>query len=234
MTVSGGPSTTTNASGDYTICGLAPATHSVTASKSGYTTSSPASVAVTAGNPTTQNFALVPVAGPTTTAFFYASAATAGPGGDGNGYETGGPNILGAPDTIVATDASSGSGKSTNCTSTARDSEIASYTPPSTSGTILGIQVRVTGRASAAQNGPRYCVQLSWNGGTSWTAGKTTGNLTTSLATYSLGTTSDTWGHTWTPTELSAANFRVRVIDLASSTIRTFYLDAVGVSITYQ
>jgi hypothetical protein len=234
VTVSGGPSTTTNASGDYTIAALAPATYSVTASKSGYTASSPASVTVTAGNTSTQNFALVPVAGPTTTAFFYATAVAAGSGGDGNGYETNGPNITGTPNGAVATDATSGSARSTSCTATTRDSEVATFAPPSISGTTLGIRVQVTGRASSAQNGPRFCVQLSWNGGASWTAGKTTGNLTTALTTYTLGTSADTWGRAWTAAELGAVNFRVRIVDLASSINRTFYLDAVGVSVTYQ
>jgi hypothetical protein len=234
VAISGGPSTTTDSSGAYLFSGLAPATYSLTASKTGYTTSAPASVTVTAGTTALNDFALTALPGPTTTGLFYATAAAAGLGGDGNGYETGGTNITGAPDGAVATDASSGTAKSTSCTSTARDSEVTTYSPPSVGSTILGIQVSVTGRASAAQNGPRYCVQLSWNGGLSWTAGKTTANLTTTLATYTVGSTSDTWGRAWTASELSAANFRVRVMDLASSTIRTFYLVAVGVSVTSQ
>ena len=49
-----------------------------------------------------------------------------------------------------------------------------------------------------------------------------------------LGSTADTWGRTWSAADFSAANFRVRIIDLSSSTARTFYLDAVGVSVTYR
>jgi hypothetical protein len=77
-------------------------------------------------------------------------------------------------------------------------------------------------------------VQLSWNNGTSWTTAKQTSTLTTSEATYTLGGTADTWGRAWTLSELSNANFRVRVIDVASSTARDFSLDYVAVNITYQ
>jgi len=68
----------------------------------------------------------------------------------------------------------------------------------------------------------------------SWTAGKTSSNLTTTLTTFTLGTTSDTWGHAWTAAQLGTASFRVQVIDLANATSKTFSLDSVGVSITYQ
>jgi hypothetical protein len=54
----GSSSTTTDGSGLYTLGSLAPATYTVTASASGFTTGS-ASVVVTAGVTTTQNFALV-------------------------------------------------------------------------------------------------------------------------------------------------------------------------------
>jgi hypothetical protein len=234
VSISGGPSTTTDGSGNYSFTGLAPATYSVTASKTGYVTSSAASVPVTAGATTTANFALVAVAPVVTTAYFYVTSSVAGSGGDGNGYESSRPNLVGSPDGTVASDVNSGTAKSTSCTSTARDSEVATFAPPSVSGTIRGIQVQLTGRASSSKNSPRFCVQLSWDGGSTWTTGKSTGNLTTSLATYTLGTTSDTWGHSWTTAQLGGANLRVRIIDLASSTARNFYLDAVGVAITYQ
>jgi hypothetical protein len=80
------------------------------------------------------------------------------------------------------------------------------------------------------------CVQLSWDGGTSWTAASTTyqtATLSTSQRTYSLGENGDTWGRTWALSELSDANFRVRVTDVASSTSRTFYLDWAAVRVYY-
>jgi hypothetical protein len=53
-----GGNATTDGSGVYTISGVAAGTYSVTASKSGYTSKTESSVVVTAGNATTQNFAL--------------------------------------------------------------------------------------------------------------------------------------------------------------------------------
>jgi hypothetical protein len=75
------------------------------------------------------------------------------------------------------------------------------------------------------------CVQLSWNGGASWTSAQTTPNLSTSEQTYTLGSSSDTWGRTWSASDFSNANFRVRVTDVASSTSRTFYLDWAAVRV---
>jgi len=100
--------------------------------------------------------------------------------------------------------------------------------------TILGIQVQLAGFVNSSKNSPRICIQLSWDGGTSWTTGKSTPNLSTALTTYSLGSASDTWGHAWTAAQVSSSNFKVRVIDLANSTSRTFSLDSVGVNVTYQ
>ncbi len=55
----GTASATTNSSGVYSISGLAPGTYTATATATGYTSQS-ASVTVTAGSTTTQNFALSP------------------------------------------------------------------------------------------------------------------------------------------------------------------------------
>ena len=97
---------------------------------------------------------------------------------------------------------------------------------------MAGIEVRLDARADGTTGAPRMCVQLSWNGGTSWTTAKTTPNLTTSMATYVLGGAADTWGRTWTASQLSNANFRVRVINIASSTARDFSLDWIAVRLT--
>jgi carboxypeptidase family protein len=65
LVTAGSSSTTTDGSGQYVLGSLAPATYTVTASASGYTNGS-ASVVAAAGVTTTQNFALVPSAGATT------------------------------------------------------------------------------------------------------------------------------------------------------------------------
>jgi len=235
VAIQGGASTTTDGAGAYTLSNLSAGSYTLSASATGYTSSAPTAVSVTSGQTTTQDFALNPAPVTQTTPFAYATASVAGSGGDGNGFETNRAGLLGAPDGIVASDVNSGSANSTSCTSTARDSEVATQSSFGTLGsTILGIQVRLTGRVSVANKAPKFCVQLSWDGGTSWTAAKSTSNLTTSLATYTLGTTSDTWGHSWTAAQLSPTNFRVRVIDVGNATSRTYYLDAAGVAVTYQ
>lgn len=71
-------------------------------------------------------------------------------------------------------------------------------------------------------------------GGTTWTAAKATGTLGTGMNTFTLGSATDTWGRTWSPTNFAAANFRVRVINVASSTSRDFFLDWVAVRVTYD
>ena len=233
VSISGGGSTTTDSAGAYTLSGVAPGTYSVTASKTGYAPNTISGVSVSAGVVTTQDIALTP--NPTgSTNWFYATSSAAGAGGDGNGYEGSRSSLLGVPNGSFATDGSSGTANSTSCTSTARDKEIASYTVPSVGSTILGIQVRLAAKVSSTKNVPRICIQLSWDGGTSWTTGKTTANLKTTLTTYNLGSTADLWGHAWTASQLTSANFRVRIIDLANSTTRTFSLDYVGVNVTYQ
>ncbi len=55
-------------------------------------------------------------------------------------------------------------------------------------------------------------MDLSWNGGVSWTTEKTQ-NTTGTETAYTLGSASDDWSssHTWAPAEFSNANFRTRV-----------------------
>ncbi len=80
-------------------------------------------------------------------------------------------------------------------------------------------------------------MQLSWDGGTPWTAARQTATLTTAEATYVLGGAADTWGRAWTATNLSNTNFRVRVLDVASgsgATSRDFSLDWVAVRVSYR
>ena len=77
------------------------------------------------------------------------------------------------------------------------------------------------------------CVQLSWDGGATWTSVKSTPTLGTSEAAYTLGGATDTWGGAWSLVELGNANFRVRVIDVANSTVRDFSLDRVAVRVHY-
>ncbi len=174
---------------------------------------------------------------PTTSTGFLApssQAAQTSSAGDNNGYQTNPTNAFGN-DSVFAVDTNSGNGTSTSCTNNRKDKHhFFNFGFNIPSGTVLGIQVRLDARVDSTSGSPKLCVQLSWNGGSSWTSAKQTSTLTTSEATYTLGSTSDTWGRTWSLGDFSNANFRIRVIDVASNTSRDFSLDYIAVNITYQ
>ena len=154
--------------------------------------------------------------------------------GDNNGYEVNPANAW-ADDGLYAVDNNSGTGTSTSCTSTAKDRHrFYNYGFSIPDGaTIQGIEVRLNARVDSTSGSPRICVQLSWDGGVTWTAAKSSGTLATSETTRILGGTADTWGRTWNSGELGDASFRVRLTDVASSTARDFSLDWVAVQVSY-
>jgi hypothetical protein len=163
-----------------------------------------------------------------------ANAAVTSSAGDNNGYQTNPANAL-ADDGLFAVDTNSGTSSSTSCASTSKDKHLYyNYDFNLSASAIYGIEVRLDARADSTSGSPRICVQLSWNGGASWTTAKATSTLSTSEATYILGGAADTWGRTWSSSNFSNANFRVRVIDVSSSTSRDFSLDWVAVRVTYQ
>jgi hypothetical protein len=163
-------------------------------------------------------------------AFLSPTANAPDSGGDGNGFESS-PVSAHAADAAVATDTNSGSGTSASCTNSGKDRHRFydfGFAVPDGS-TISGIEVRLDARADSTSGSPRMCVQLSWDGGTTWTAAKATGTLGTSLAAFTLGGATDTWGRTWSAANLANASFRLRVINVAGATSRDFFLDWVAV-----
>lgn len=100
-----------------------------------------------------------------------------------------------------------------------------------TGATINGIEVvaEMAERASFG-NIPAY-FSLSWNNGTNFTATKTATVDGTADANYTLGGATDTWGRTWTDTELSNPSFRLK-IDKASNS-DTLYVDQIKVKVYY-
>jgi len=164
-----------------------------------------------------------------------AQAAVTSGAGDNNGYQTNPANAL-ANDGLFATDTNSGTNNNSFCANAGKDKHIFStFNFSGISGAILGIQVRLDARADSSSNNPKMCVEISWNGGTSWTAAKQTTNLTSSEVTYTLGGTADTWGRSpWTLTDFSNDNFRIRVTNVAGNGNRDFFLDYVAVNVTYQ
>jgi hypothetical protein len=169
------------------------------------------------------------------TGFRSPTANAAVTGGDNNGFQTNPTNAY-SDNGAYAVDTNSGNGNQTSCTSARKDKHNFynyGFTIPGGSA-IAGIEVQLQARADATTGSPRMCVQLSWDGGVTWTTAKTTANLTTSEATYTLGSAADTWGRAWSTADFSDANFRLRIINVASNTSRDFSLDWVAVRVTYQ
>jgi hypothetical protein len=164
-----------------------------------------------------------------------ASSAATSSAGDNNGYEVSPSNAF-INDGVFAADINSGTGTQTSCTNNRKDKHLFyNYNfniPPTV--TILGLEVQLDALADSTNNAPKLCVQISWNGGITWTTAKQTTTLGTAETTYILGDPADTWGRTWAVGDFSNANFRIRVIDVASNTSRDFYLDFIAVNVTYQ
>jgi serine protease AprX len=168
-----------------------------------------------------------------------ASAPVTKSAGDNNGYELNPSNAF-TDGAGFAQDVNTGTNSTSSCTNNGKDKHnFSNYNIALPGGAALtGIEVRLDALVdSVGSNAPILCVQLSWDGGATWTTARQTTMLTTSEATYILGGPSDTWGRTWTPTNLTNANFRLRVIDVASGSganTRDFSLDWVAVRVTYR
>jgi hypothetical protein len=163
-----------------------------------------------------------------------ANAAVTSSAGDNNGFEASAANAY-ADDNLYAVDNNSGTSTSTSCTATQKDKHrFFNYgiTIPG-SAIIQGIEVRLNSKVDSTSGSPRFCVQLSWDGGVTWTATKTSAALATAETTYILGGVVDTWGRAWSASDFNDANFRVRLTSVASNTSRDFSLDWVAVRVRY-
>jgi hypothetical protein len=157
-------------------------------------------------------------------------------GGVGNGYE-GTPDNACAADGSVAADTSTGSaGHSTTCSNPANDRHRFWGYGLGLPGTVTSID-GITVRADVGMNNNGgtsvLCVELSWDGGTTWTAAKSITLAGTAVAQYTFGSTSDTWGRSWTAAQLSTANLRVRLTDATSQNNKTYRLDYLAVTVQY-
>jgi hypothetical protein len=155
--------------------------------------------------------------------------------GDNNGFEVSPANAY-SSDNLYAVDNNSGTSTQTSCTSTRKDRHIFynfNLNVP-TSAIIRGLEVRLEAKADSTTGTPRFCIDVSWDGGVTWTSAKTSAALTTSDAVYILGSSTDTWGRTWTAGQFANTSFRVRLVSVAKSTDRDFSLDWVGVNVYYQ
>ncbi len=110
---------------------------------------------------------------------------------------------------------------------------------------IDGITVQIEAKISAASTSCQIAVDLSWDGGSTWTTGagtgvKTSTALTTSDVYQTYGSSTDKWNRTWSTGDLTTTNnFAVRAKVIKSTTANcaaavTESIDHVRVIVTYD
>jgi len=162
------------------------------------------------------------------TGFLSPSAQAADTGGDGNGFESSPTNAF-ADDVAYASNING------------RDDRhrYYNYGISLASGcNVTGIEVRLDWWLDSTSQSNTMSVELSWDGGTSWTAAKTDSTETITEHIAVLGGTADSWAHTWTLAQLSDANFRLRIESGCSGqpagcNTRDYFLDWVPVKAHY-
>lgn len=157
------------------------------------------------------------------TGFLDPSADAADTGGDGDGFEA---NPAGA--------FSDGGGFAINNDGTGDRHRYYDYgISVGPACVISGIEVRLDWWLDSTVDTSSMSVELSWDGGASWTAAKTDTVESTSQHTTVLAGPTDTWGRTWTPAELSDATFRARLTSNSDNSSRDFFIDWVPVKVYY-
>jgi hypothetical protein len=158
------------------------------------------------------------------TGFLSPTAETADTGGNGDGFES-------SPTNAFANDNNAAS--SLTLLLSGDRHRFYDYGFSIASGCVIqGIEVRLDWWLLDAAGNNSIDVELSWDGGASWTAAKTDAVETTSEHTTILGGSADTWGRVWSPADFSNANFRVR-LTTNRTTPQTFFLDWVAVQVHY-
>jgi hypothetical protein len=161
------------------------------------------------------------------------AAVTSG-SGDNNGIESNGTSgRLCASDNSRGVDNNSGSGTSTNCSSSQKDRHTFSGfnhdNEISGSAAITGVEVQVEASANATTR--QICVDYSVNGGSSYTSLGTI-NLTGSEATYTVGNSSNLTGLGLGDNDFDNS-FVVRLTMVSSNTGTDFTIDAVSARVSY-
>jgi hypothetical protein len=154
--------------------------------------------------------------------------------GDNNGFESNGGNGC-SSDNNYAQDSNSGTNTNLTCSNSGKDKHRYnnfSFGVPNNAA-INGIEVRLDGMTTSNSGTRKFCVELSWDGGSNWTSSKELNITSTSESSYTFGGSADTWGRTWDDDEFDNSEFRVRVTNVANSTSRTFRLDATAVKVYY-
>jgi hypothetical protein len=159
------------------------------------------------------------------------SSDAADTGGDGDGFET---NPTGAyADGGGYAESTDTCGPGSPCTERHRFYDYGLSIPADA--VIQGIEVRADWWLNGTQGTNSLAVDLSWDGGSSWTGLQTDTIEATIERTVILGGAGETWGRTWSPSDFTNANFRVRVnIAPSVANVRDFRLDWIAVQVTYN
>jgi predicted ribosomally synthesized peptide with SipW-like signal peptide len=157
-------------------------------------------------------------------------------GGDGDGYETSPANLC-ADDSVLGTDANTGTAaRSASCANAANDRhrfQGFAFGLPGSVTSVSGVEIRIDEGLNNNGGTSNLCVELSWDGGTNWTTAKTVTLSGAAEATYLFGGAADTWGHSWTASQLSTANFRVRVTDATTQNTKDYKMDYLAARVVY-
>jgi hypothetical protein len=176
------------------------------------------------------------VLGPATDTGWHGCAANSAQSGqgDGNGFQSSASSAC-ANDSNSAMDDDSGNNTNTTCTNTGKDKhrfwDFALDSDIDSGSTIYGIQVRLDAWAVGTGT-KKMCVELSSNGGSSWTTAKEVA-LGGSQQTLTLGGAADLWGRTWSGSNFDSSNFRVRITNVSSVNTIDFRLDYLAVKVHY-
>src|SRR3990172_2876718 len=98
---------------------------------------------------------------------------------------------------------------------------------------IDGIEVRLDWWVDDTAGVNSSSVELSWDGGITWTTAQTDVVPTAVEHSASLGGPADTWGRTWVPGDLGDPNFVVRVTSNSDDATRDFFLDWVPIRVFF-
>jgi hypothetical protein len=148
-------------------------------------------------------------------------------GGHGDGFELNPVNVY-----------SDGSGYASNMAGASDRHRFWGYNfnlPASVS--IAGIQARTDWWTDSTSGTNSMTIELSYDGGTHWVSETQGTGSTSDTNSKTVGGSTDTWGRTWSVSDFSSANFRVRVTSNCSGSsscnTRNFYLDWLPVKVYY-
>ena len=161
-----------------------------------------------------------------------AGSNAAASGGNDDGYETT-PSDACAAGGGSAVDANTGTLlRSSACANTANDRHVFwgyDFGLPSSVSSIDGIVVLATASMTGVAIDDAMCIELSWDSGTTWSAATRVVIPDDTQRTYTFGSSTSTWGHTWTASQLGTSTFRIRVTNATATALRTYQLDHLAV-----